>query len=828
MKRLFTFSFLLALVASMSLGSVTSRPVSAATADLLMLGSTLYCGGCSYAPEVQEAIADGLTYNVVSDATWASMTSADFASYKAIVLGDPDCATSPPTAAAANASTWATALTGDILIAGTDPTFHTLGGNTGARTLIRDALNFAASQPGKTGAYIALSCYYAFNAPNTPVPMLSGLGKFQVQGQDYSGSGCPNNSHIVASSPALLGLADADLSNWGCSTHEVFNSWDPSFSVLAIQEDDQTGYVATDGTSGGAYILARGPSLSVISNIDLNPMTVTQTVGTNQTLTATVTENGSPAPGKNVTFTVLPGSANAGMTGTGNTDSSGKTTFTYTSTTPGTDFIHAQYTDSAGHLETSGNAEITWVAPSNKAPVVNVTDMTLNEGMAFSENGTFNDPDSTSWTATVDYGDGTGTSPLSLTTTASSGGSFALNHTYAAPGTYTVTITVTDNQGQAGAGTSTVVIKNLPPTATLSSNGPIDEGGAATVSFSNQFDPGAYDTAQGFHYAFDCTGATGAASSMPSTYAGAGTTPSTTCPFNDEGTYTISARIFDASGGGPGVGYSEYTTQVTVNDVAPQVSISSPSYDQLIQVAMAGGTAPVNVTAPFTDAGTADSHGCTVQWDASLSPVAGSVTETIGSGSGTCSASNNLSPGVYLITVNVQESDNPGGPIGTATTEIVVYDPTSGFVTGGGWINSPAGAMPANPSLTGKANFGFVSKYQKGASVPTGETEFQFQVGNLDFHSGTYTVLTISGNQAQYRGSGTINGANDSSGNPYKFILTAKDGNMQGWKGTITPDGFRMKITDSSGTVIYDNLLGATDDLGNTQTIAGGSIVIHS
>jgi hypothetical protein len=160
--------------------------------------------------------------------------------------------------------------------------------------------------------------------------------------------------------------------------------------------------------------------------------------------------------------------------------------------------------------------------------------------------------------------------------------------------------------------------------------------------------------------------------------------------------------------------------------------------------------------------------------------------------------------------------------------EIVVYDPSSGFVTGGGWITSPAGAYVANPSLTGTASFGFVSKYQKGATVPTGETEFQFQVGNLDFHSNTYTVLTISGSQAQFRGSGTINGKNDAAGNAYKFILTARDGDLAGGKGTSTPDGLRMKVTDSSGNVVYDNLQGATDALGNTQPIAGGSIVIHN
>lgn len=37
--------------------------------------------------------------------------------------------------------------------------------------------------------------------------------------------------------------------------------------------------------------------------------------------------------------------------------------------------------------------------------------------------------------------------------------------------------------------------------------------------------------------------------------------------------------------------------------------------------------------------------------------------------------------------------------------------------------------------MTGKATFGFVSKYKKGATLPTGETEFQFKAGNLNFMS---------------------------------------------------------------------------------------------
>ena len=145
---------------------------------------------------------------------------------------------------------------------------------------------------------------------------------------------------------------------------------------------------------------------------------------------------------------------------------------------------------------------------------------------------------------------------------------------------------------------------------------------------------------------------------------------------------------------------------------------------------------------------------------------------------------------------------------------------SAGYVTGGGWINSPSGAYTANPSLTGKANFGFVSKYQNGANVPTGDTQFQFQAANFNFKSTVYEWLVISGPKAQYKGSGTINGSGD-----YGFLLTATDGSQNGGGGV---DKFRLKVWDkTTGNMIYDNQLGASDTSDPTTALGGGSIVIH-
>jgi hypothetical protein len=146
---------------------------------------------------------------------------------------------------------------------------------------------------------------------------------------------------------------------------------------------------------------------------------------------------------------------------------------------------------------------------------------------------------------------------------------------------------------------------------------------------------------------------------------------------------------------------------------------------------------------------------------------------------------------------------------------VVVYDPNAGFVTGVGWITSPAGAYLADQSLTGKATFGLVSKYQKGATVPSGNTEFQFQAGGFNFHSDAYDWLVVNqgGANAQLKGRGTVNGALDPNGNAYKFMI---------WAGDGSPDTFRIQIwwDVSAGThMVYDN--------GFNQAIGGGSIIVH-
>src|SRR5205823_3837846 len=129
-----------------------------------------------------------------------------------------------------------------------------------------------------------------------------------------------------------------------------------------------------------------------------------------------------------------------------------------------------------------------------------------------------------------------------------------------------VTVKVTDKDAGSGQATFTVNVANANPTATLSNNGPVNEGSPATISFSGQSDPSSVDTAAGFHYAYACDNSSLAAA----TYAGSGTSASTTCTFNDNGSFTVRARIIDKDGG-----FTEYQTTVTVNNVSPTATLSN-------------------------------------------------------------------------------------------------------------------------------------------------------------------------------------------------------------------------------------------------------------
>jgi hypothetical protein len=350
-----------ALLVGLAVGLTGQAPPAHATAsEVLILGSSV-SGGTSSA-EAAEVAAKGYTPVVVDDATWQSMTTSQFSSYKALVIGDPTCSETPPAAAVATAAVWGPAVSGNTIIIGTDPVFH------GKTQFVDQAIDFVlAGKTGTTGGYLDLSCNYDNQPTSTDASMLDGLrgtGAFTVHTAQ-----CYNTVHIVATHPAFAGLTDSYMSGWSCSVHEVLDSWPGDFQVLAIAKDYNSVFTASDGTVGAPYVLASGSGLHSFP-LSLDPLAQNATPGSTATVTAKLLDGstGLPVTGQAIAFRVESG-PNAGTTGkcsvaTCSTDANGQVQWTYRGTHAGTDTVQA-WIDKNGNGqpdvgEPQTTAAVTW------------------------------------------------------------------------------------------------------------------------------------------------------------------------------------------------------------------------------------------------------------------------------------------------------------------------------------------------------------------------------------------------------------------------------------------------------------------------------------
>ncbi len=165
------------------------------------------------------------------------------------------------------------------------------------------------------------------------------------------------------------------------------------------------------------------------------------------------------------------------------------------------------------------------------------------------------------------------------------------------------------------------------------------------------------------------------------------------------------------------------------------------------------------------------------------------------------------------------DSTNLVNPVATAVTTSPagvapqVQGSTRGFVTGAGWINSPAGAYQLSPALTGYAHFKFVAMARSRTTAPSGEAEFTFRLGEFEFRSKHYESLVVDGARAQITGVGTVNGQGT-----YNFLISVIDRKVHGGHGV---DKFRIRITDGS-VLVYDNAYP-----GDSEQAIRGAIVIQ-
>lgn len=202
-----------------------------------------------------------------------------------------------------------------------------------------------------------------------------------------------------------------------------------------------------------------------------------------------------------------------------------------------------------------------------------------------------------------------------------------------------------------------------------------------------------------------------------------------------------------------------------------------------------------------------------------------SVAEPSGNKNGKVTGSNKFSsPGVYKLQMDVTDQNGIttfANTNGDLEAIIVIYDPNDGYTYGGGYFNSPAGALVSNSSAAGKASYGFSMNYFKNSTYPKGETQFEFKVGGFEFNALNFDYLVISNSVAQFKGTGKIIGGQSGVG----FTMTVVDGQLDG----TGVDKIRMKIYNkNNGAVIYDNQFGASDTALPTQAVGSNSIIVIS
>ena len=163
--------------------------------------------------------------------------SLGFQRVGAIVFSDPSCRAAPDRldVADATADTWSRAMSGSVVVNGTDPVFHADRGiERGPAPDPIDTLAYVTRGAG-TGLAVSLHCYFSgAELVDTPVTLLRHFGTFTVQGQGTDPSTLPEKVETqILLHPLLAGLPAADLSDWSCSIHEAFDSMPSGFDVIA-------------------------------------------------------------------------------------------------------------------------------------------------------------------------------------------------------------------------------------------------------------------------------------------------------------------------------------------------------------------------------------------------------------------------------------------------------------------------------------------------------------------------------------------------------------------------------------------------------------------
>lgn len=422
--------------------------------------------------------------------------------------------------------------------------------------------------------------------------------------------------------------------------------------------------------------------------------------------------------------------------------------------------------------------------PPDVEPLPNVT---INEGVFYTAVGSFTDPDSSAWTATVDYDEGLGPETLPL-----NGNNFVLNNQYETPGPYTIRVVVTDEHLNTGTILVNVTV-NAKPIVDPLPDAVINEGGNYTAigSFTDA-------DSDGWNATVDYGDGSGI-QPLPLS----DNNFSLNHQYKDNGTYTILVSVFDNLGAS-----GAKNALVTVHNGNPVIETMNASVNPIFV------NTNTTVSATFSDVGVLDTHTAVWDWG---DTVLGQGTVTESNGLGSVSDSHMYTaPGIYEIKLTVTDKDTG------ADTEyyqyLTVFNPSSDKVAGSKEYNSPAGAVVGNPSLTGKMDFGFRVEYINGSlSQSSQDLELNFPAANINFVSDAYQWLVVVNQKATFKVTGTYNGVGG-----HTALISAIDQGNGSDKGLI-----RVQIKAPNNTVIYDTQPGAADTANPTLPVSKGKISVQ-
>jgi hypothetical protein len=453
------------------------------------------------------------------------------------------------------------------------------------------------------------------------------------------------------------------------------------------------------------------------------------------------------------------------------------------------------------------------ITVSDVAPAVQpIPAQTVNEGTPASYTGSFADP------GTVDSQlfdwHVTSTNSQVVPDGTSQNFTFTPNDN----GTYTITFTVQDaDGGPSAATTTTLTVLEVPPTATLSNNGPVNEGSPVTVSFSNPFDPSSADTNAGFHYSFAVS-----AAGLATSYAGASSLAAASLTFAEEGSYVVYARILDKDNA-----YTDYTTTVTVND-PPVTGAGGFSIN-----AAEGKATGTQTVATFTDSGGPEvsptfDYKAAINWGDNTTST-GAITLNSATGVFTVQGGHLYAEdGSYNITVSLNHDNSPSVTVSSSAT---VSDP--GVLASGGFsVGATEGITTSLQTLATFTDPGGPEVLKDySASIAWGDG--QNSTGTISLSNGLFTVVGSHQYLEQGSYSITITLGHDNStpvtltdtASVSEAALSAAGQNFAVAEGTATGMITIATFTDLGGPEVLTDY-SASIAWGDNSSSSGASVVI--